>query len=259
MRCRVAAPVAVVTVLGTAAAGAHAQAQPPAPPGPRPSLAAKLVQCAVGPDAADRSATFTGSMPLIAGAQQMWMRFDLFQRTPGTLRWSRAAVPKWGQWQRSEPGRPGFIYTKRVEGLSGPATYRAVVRFRWYAAQGRLLRSSQRTTRACSEPDPRPDLHAEQLTATAGPEAGSAVYQLVIRNRGLGPAAAFDTTLTVAGQPPVIQRLAGLDAGAEQVLDFTASRCAPGSTVLIEVDARDEVIEADEADDMVTLPCPFTT
>jgi hypothetical protein len=255
MRRRVAAPLAVVAAIAAAAPWAHAQV----PTTPPPPLSAKLVECATGPDAVDRSATFTGSMPPITQAQRMWMRFDLFQRAPGARRWSRVAVPKWSQWERSDPDRPGFIYTKHVEGLSGPADYRAVVTFRWYSARARLLRVARRTTRACSQPDPRPDLHAGVLTATQGPQPGTAVYQLVVRNRGLGPAAPFDTTLTVAGQTPASERLSGLDAGAQQVIGFTAARCAPGSTVQVVLDARDEVDEADEADDAVTRACPFAS
>jgi hypothetical protein len=251
MRRRLAAPLALAA-LAAAAPAAHAQGAAP----PRPPLAARLVQCTTGPDATDRSATFSASMPLIAHAQRMWMRFDLFERSAGG-RWSRVAVPKWGQWERSDAGPPGFIFTKRVEGLSGPASYRAAVRFRWYSSHGRLLREVRRVTGACRQPDPRPDLHAGRLTAAAGDQPGVAIYQLVVRNRGIAPASAFDTTLTVAGATPAVTRVSGLDPGMEQIVGFAAPRCAPGSTVRIVLDARHEVDEADEADDTLTRPCPF--
>jgi hypothetical protein len=257
MRRRLAPPLALAAALA-GAAPTSAQTSPPTPvPVPaRPVLAARLVLCTTGPDAADRAASFMASMPQIASTKRMWMRFDLVERTSQTG-WEPVQVPKWGQWERSDPGRPGFIYTKRVEGLPGPGAYRAVVHFRWYGAGSRLLRSAQRTTKACTQPDPRPDLRAGALTAAAGPQAGSTVYQLVVRNAGLGPAGPFDTTLSVAGSPAVTQRLEGLDAGAQQVVSFTAQRCAPGSTLHFALDARDEVVEVVETDNVVDRPCPF--
>lgn len=261
MRRRLAAPLAIAAGLAAAAPAAHAQSTAPggttAPA--KPPLSAKLVQCTTGPDASDRAAVFTGSMPQIAHGQRMWMRFDLYERTPRLSRWTHVGVPTWARWERSQVGVPGFIYTKRVEGLDGPASYRVRVRFRWYSARGRLLRATQRTTAACRQPDPRPDLHAGRLTATDGPRPGTAVYQLVVRNRGLGPAGPFDTTLAVGAQAPLAQRLAGIDAGMQEIVGFTAPRCVPGSSLHIVLDARDEVLEADEADDAVTRACPFTS
>jgi hypothetical protein len=58
--------------------------------------------------------------------------------------------------ERADPGRPGFIYTKRVEGLTGPAVYRAVVRFRWSDADGHVLRRARRVTGGCRQPGPAP-------------------------------------------------------------------------------------------------------
>ncbi|HEU4978401.1 MAG TPA: CARDB domain-containing protein [Solirubrobacteraceae bacterium] len=261
MRRRLAVPFAVAAGLAAAAPAAHAQSTAPggttAPA--RPPLSAKLVQCTTGPDASDRAASFTGSMPQIAHGARMWMRFDLFERTPQLRRWAHVAVPVWARWERSQAGVPGFIYTKRVEGLDGPAAYRVRVRFRWYSVHGRLLRATQRTTRGCRQPDPRPDLHAGRLTGTDGPQPGTAVYQLVVLNRGLGPAGPFDTTLAVGSQAPLTQRIAGIDAGMREIVGFTAQRCAPGSSVRVVLDARDEVLEADEGDDAVTRDCPFTS
>ena len=38
----------------------------------------------------------------------MWMRFDLFQRSPGTG-FAHVTVPKFGTWEKSKPGKPAFI------------------------------------------------------------------------------------------------------------------------------------------------------
>src|SRR5688572_28649495 len=132
---RIALPLATLALL-VAAAPAAAQ---------RPPLAATLDQCHVSPEQALRSAAFTASMPALRRTRRMEMRFVLQQRTAGggfvTLR-----LPRWGVWQRSRRGVPGFVYTKRVSGLQAPAQYRAVVRFRWRDAGGRVQRRARRVT-----------------------------------------------------------------------------------------------------------------
>src|SRR4051795_2459187 len=133
----------------------------------RPPLRARLVTCATGPAAADRYAVFTGSMPAIPGAVRMEMRFDLLQRHSGTLGYARVPLPKWGQWEHTERrGIAGFIFTKRVEQLSAPATYRAAVRFRWLDGDGTVVRTARRTSAPCRQGDPRPDLEVAGMSAS---------------------------------------------------------------------------------------------
>jgi hypothetical protein len=230
-------------------AAAHAQ-QPP--------LRAKLTACSSGPLATDRTATFTGSMPAIKGVRRMWMRFDVLARGASTTGFAPLKVPGLGVWQKSVPGRPGgFVFTQRVQGLAAPGAYRALVRFRWYGKGGRLLRSTSRQTAVCKQPDQRPDLTAGSLDAVPGPGPGDAVYTLAVRNAGRGPAGPFDVLLSGAGpeQPP--QRVTGLQRRATVTLIFAAPRCAPGSTLRVTIDARAEVVEADEADDVVERTCPL--
>src|SRR3954454_11697542 len=169
-------------ILLTAAAltgGAVALAQ--APP-----LAARLATCQTGPNATDRYAVFTGSMPRIGGAGTMAMRFDLFERQPQG-RFLAVSLPHWGVWEKtSKKGVPGFIFTKRVEQLAAPASYRAVVSFRWYDAQGRVVRRATRTSSTCVQPDWRPDLHVRRVIFPTG----SGPTRVVVRNRGRGDAGA---------------------------------------------------------------------
>ncbi|MGZ6674885.1 MAG: hypothetical protein ACXVFM_21315, partial [Solirubrobacteraceae bacterium] len=110
---RRAAPLIVLLALALPAA---AQAQ--APP-----LRARLSACQNGPSAIDRTATFVGSMPAIAGTKRMWMRFDLFARVAPSTDFAAVKAPKLGVWQKSAPGRvsSGFVFTQRVQGLTAPA------------------------------------------------------------------------------------------------------------------------------------------
>ncbi|MDQ3851191.1 MAG: hypothetical protein M3296_11330 [Actinomycetota bacterium] len=218
----------------------------------RPALRAGLESCQTGLAAAERVATFVGSMPALAGTQRMWMRFDLERRRPGQRRWRRVrGAPGFGRWERSLPGRGGFVFHKRVEALHVPATFRAVVRFRWYAAGGVLQRATRLRTRSCAQPDLRPDLVPGTLTAL--PVApGLARYALEVRNAGSTDAGGFTVRV---GDGSV--QVARLGAGERRAVEVTAAACAPGTAVAVAVDPEGRVDEARERDDAVALPCPW--
>jgi hypothetical protein len=240
--------VAVIAALLGMAAPADAQ---------RPSLAATLEDCHVSPDPALRSAAFTASMPALPRTRRMQMRFDLFQRT-GRGGFVALRLPHWGVWQRSRAGVPGFVYTKRVTGLQAPAGYRAVVRFRWLDARGRVQRRARRATRACRQPDLRPDLQASGLTAELGATPQTATYRFTVTNAGRGDAGPFAVVLTANRTPQPEQRLGGLAAGAGEVVTLIGPRCAPGSIVRVAVDSASEVVEGRERNNAVNAPCPLT-
>jgi len=233
-------------------------AAPAAPAQERQPLAARLVSCTTGPTPASRTATFAARMPAIAGTERMSMRFNLLQRTPDQAEYEPVRLPAWGVWQRSEPGRTAFIYTRTVQRLRAPGAYRARVRFRWYDASGRLQRRTHHTTGTCRQPDPRPDLSAGALTAAPGLGADTATYLLDVRNGGLGPAAPFDVVLAISGMPQPALRVAALAPGEDELVSIPGPRCAPGSIVRFVLDAGGAVGESDEADDVVDRPCPVS-
>lgn len=223
----------ILTLVALAApAAAHAQA---------PTLRAKLTACA------DRTASFTGSMPKIRGTVRMSMRFDLVAGT------TPVKAPGLSVWQKSRvASASGFVFTQRVQGLAAPGTYKATVTFRWYGPHGRVLRTTSRTTAACVLPDPRPDLQAGLLAATPGPQPGQASYSLVVRNVGRGATGPFDVAFGPQSQP-----VDSLAPGATWTVTFVAASCAPGSTVRFDLDAAGAVDEVNEDDDTVTKACPF--
>jgi hypothetical protein len=237
------------------AAALPAGAVAAAAPGP----AAELTTCRTDPSAAaGRYAVFTGSMPALTGTDRMAMRFDMLQRRAPSSDFTAVDVPKWARWETSKPGRSSFTFSRRVNGLAPGTDYSAVVRFRWYDADGALQHSARRVSATCHQPDTRPDLRAAPLTADRGSEPGTATYTYVVRNTGKGPAGPFDVVLTPGGAPQPAQRLAGLDAGEQQVVTLAGPLCQAGSTVSLAVDASDEVDERDETDDVVQSACPFT-
>ena len=127
--------VALVAATGSAAAQEPALA-----------LKAAVEACATSPLPAQRVVSFVGSMPAMRGALVMQMRFDLERRMRGEPRWRRLrGVPGFGVWERSDPNVAGFVFRKRVTGLPTPASYRALVRFRWDDAGGSVVREDRRS------------------------------------------------------------------------------------------------------------------
>jgi hypothetical protein len=218
-------------------------------------LKAKLTDCHTGSQAADRFAVFVGQMPALQGTRRMWMRFDLYERNVGGT-WRHLSVPKFGIWQKSLPGKPGFIYEKRVDQLQAPADYRVQVRFRWYDKNGKLQRAARRTSRACHEPDPRPDLAIGKVTATEAGQ-GRLRYLIRVRNDGRSDVGPFDTVLTVHGNVQPAATVAGLPAGGATSVAVVGQRCELGSQIQVAVDTAGLIDESHETNNVVSRPCPM--
>jgi hypothetical protein len=220
-------------------------------------LSAKTTTCTTGADDASRAAAFTGSMPAAALTKRMQMRFVLLQRVgPGPKgAFKKIAVPGWGGWEKSDAGRQAFVFTKRVEALTGPAAYRASVTFRWLDGKGHVQRTATRTTPPCEQPDPRPDLVLGGLdAATLGPNAA---YTVSIGNEGHSDAVPFAVTVTVGGTVSDPITLGPIAAGERATGTLAAPKCLPGSTITVTIDVANSVDESVEGDDVVQRPCPL--
>jgi len=252
------------TVLAAFAGGSSALAQTTPPPTtttpvPAPTpvtpLRATLDSCQTALTTTDRSAVFSGSMPLVAKTWRMRMRFDLYSRRDSTAKWQRVEAPKWGIWHASRPRVPGFVFSKVVDGLEAPASYRAVVRFRWYDKVGALVRSAQRTTKECIEPDPRPDLRLSSLTAVAV-SPSVARYSLVVRNAGLGAAGPFGVLLVVGDRRTPIS-IAGLAGGQQRLVTIDAPSCLAAGKLTIQLDPANVVDEVAGRNVPIVRVCPL--
>jgi hypothetical protein len=218
---------AVLVALLAAAGSAAAQDQPPA-------LTAAVETCAVSALPAQRVVSFVGSMPAIAGAQVMRMRFDLERRMDGEPRWRPLrGVPGFGAWERSDPGRAGFVFHKRVDGLQVPAGYRAVVWFRWEDAGGRIVRRARRRTATCAQPDMRPNLVPGALTG------------------------AFDARPFSVRVGRGTAEVAGLAPQQERTVLVVAPICLAGTTTPTAVDADGRVDESSESGNAAARRCPL--
>jgi hypothetical protein len=241
----------VLAALLAAAGSAVAQAPPPAPQ--PPPLTAAVETCAASALPAQRVASFVGSMPALAGAAVMQMRFDLERRMRGEPRWrSLRGIPGFGIWERSEPRRAGFVFHKRVDSLPVPASYRVVVGFRWEDADGRLVRRTERRTAACAQPDMRPNLVPGPLTGVFDVRPGLAVYRLVVRNTGRAAAPPFG--VRVGGGTAEV---AGLAPQQERTVLVIAPICLAGTATPTAVDVDGRVDESSERENAGARRCPL--
>jgi hypothetical protein len=243
--------IATLALLASGVGAAQASAD-------KVTLSAKTTTCTTGADDASRAAAFTGAMPAGAQTKRMQMRFVLLQRkgvAPKGI-FKKIAVPGWGGWVKSDPDRQGLVFTKRVEALTAPAGYRAVITFRWVDGRGRLQRTATRTTPVCEQPDPRPDLVLDGVDATATGKA-TAAYTVSIGNEGHSDAVPFAVTITVDGTVSDPVTLGPIAAGGRLTGTLAAPRCTPGSTITVTVDVADMVAESVESDNIVQRPCPL--
>jgi len=222
---------------------------------PRSAAKAVLAGCERGQDELDGAAVFEGRMRTLPGASRLQMRFSLQVRSPESSRWSAVAAPGFGTWVGSAPGTSRYIYTKRVENLLAPASYRVLLRFRWLTPEGRILARAKAYSRACRQPDPRPDLVVSALSVQPGPAAGRARYLAFVRNRGRSKASASMLRVALDGKALPLAPVAALAPGEGVVVTVEGPACAEGTLLDLDADAAEAVDESDE-DNRFTRLCP---
>jgi len=248
MPLRAAILALLVLALAAPAAGAAV---------PRWAAKAVLADCerATAGDTAARAAVFEGQMRAVRGAARMQMRFTLQARTPDMSRWASVAAPGFGTWVSSQSGTSRYVYTKRVEGLLAPASYRVQLRFRWLSASGRRLASARRNSAACRQPDPRPNLVVSSLAVRPTVRAGRYRYVAFVRNTGRSAAEESELRVAVGGAELPFAPVIALEPGEGVEVAVEGPACAEGAPVDADADAGDAVDERDEADNRFTRLC----
>jgi hypothetical protein len=234
---------AVLTVLGAFALAPAAEARAPR---------AVLVAC----DRADRAAVFEGRMDVVDGAARMQMRFRLEAAEPGDGRWRRVAATGFSAWGSAAAGRSRYVFTRRVEQLLAPASYRVRVRFRWLDAAGAVIATAGATSRPCRQPDPRPDLMVSAIAVRPAASPSDRRYIVTIRNDGRGGAPPTTVSLALGGGAWLAAPVAALAPGERDAVVFVAPACAPGTPLVATADAGDAVDERDEVANTLTAGCP---
>ena len=156
-----------------ALAGGHGRAAESTPGGKGALSSAALAQCVTAVPEVERSATFSGEMTAIPGTVRMAMRIDVQERMPAEAAFHTITAPGLGVWRVSDQKVRVYRYLKRVTNLHSPASYRALVRFRWLTARGRVLRHAERLTPRCLQPASAapPSQGGVEGTSTSSPPA----------------------------------------------------------------------------------------
>jgi hypothetical protein len=115
-------------------------------------VAATLEACVTSVTQPERSATFSGEMTATAGTAKMSMRIDLEERAPEEAEFRPVVESGLGVWRAADPKVKVYKYVRQVSNLSPPASYRALIRFRWFNAAGHVIKRAQRLTSRCLQP-----------------------------------------------------------------------------------------------------------
>ena len=193
----------------------------------------------------ERAVAFEARMEKIAGSARMKLRYTLEARRRGRS-WRRVAAPELRGWRTPAPDTTRFISERRVTQLVGPAYYRALVRFRWIDADGHVVAAARARSRACWQPDHRPNLKLRSLSATGDR------YVVHVANTGRSESGPFD--LAVTGLPSYVVA-DGLAPGKERFVELTGPACAPGAEVTATADPLGIVDERSESDNALTVRC----
>ena len=134
--------IAGLALAPAVAVGAHSA------PAATPALdSATLEQCVTSVVQSERSATFAGEMTAVAGTVRMAMRIEVQAQDAAGFHTVNAPA-----WRFSDAKIKVYKYLKQVTNLSSPLDYRALVRFRWLGAKGRVLKRAQLLTARCVQP-----------------------------------------------------------------------------------------------------------
>jgi hypothetical protein len=198
----------------------------------------------------ERAAEFEARMAAVAGADRMKMRFTLQVRKSGKRVFKRIAAPGFNSWTTAAPGTRRYVFTRRVEALIGPASYRAMVRFRWLDADGATLATAQAYSRACRQPDHRPNLTVRALSVEGGRS-----YLALVANTGRSASGPFDLEVELPDRVLGPVSLESLDAREERLVRIRGPRCEAGTSITAGADRLDLVDERSETDNALTATC----
>jgi hypothetical protein len=198
----------------------------------------------------DRAAEFQARMGKVAGASRLKMRFALQVRGTGQKAFHDVSAPGFRSWTTAAPGKTSWVFTRRVEALIGPARYRAVVRFQWLDRHGKVVAHAKKVSRACKQPDPRPNLKVTALS-----REGKRRYVALVVNNGRTATGAFDLQLAVGDNLLNPVSVASLAPQEQRLVTLHGPLCKPGMAAIATADPLDVIDERNEADNAFTMTC----
>ena len=218
-----------------------------------PTTALTVRSCQVGDTPKQRQATFYARMRAIAGSDRMWMRFSLIDRAAAD---GPVAVdsPALRQWRKSRPGVRSFGYAQTIAGLPVGGVYAVEVQYRWYDADGTLIRSRKRTSGECRQSGKLPNLTIPGVSSKPGEVPGVTSYAVDVANRGDEEARGVRVEVFVDGATPDAAVLDVLKAGETRTVRFSGPPCT--GRIRAMVDRLDTVHETTDDDNVLRARCP---
>jgi hypothetical protein len=199
-----------------------------------------------------REAVFEGQVRVFRKAPKMQMRFTLQASTPDAPKWRKVEVPDFSEWITAPANVGKYTYDKTVQDLLAPASYRAVVDFRWRDRRGRTVRTEKATSPVCKQPDARPDLVVRSVRAEAGE------YVAVVYNRGHEDAGPFEVEFLVDGEAAGTVDVIGLAPQTPTTVMTLAPltpACPPGTPFEAVADPLSQIDESSEENNSLTGVC----
>lgn len=140
----------------------------------------KLSECTSHSLPNERKLMITGSVATIRKAQKVKVTFVLAGKS--TANDSPATVPSVNLMPETFDAtvNPTLLFTRRVQNLFVNTTYRVKVIARWFDQRGRTLRTEQTTSSPCRQPESRPDIRLQSVTAQPTENPLIADYQIAV-------------------------------------------------------------------------------
>ena len=187
-------------------------------------------------------------MKSVSGSVRMAVHFDLIVERPGSSPGEPLQNPQLDTWHRSHTGVTRYEYAQTVRHLSRGASYRMRVKFRWYDADGNVIKRTKHLSSACVQNGALPNLIVSAVSITPGAAPGTAAYAVSVANVGRGPADhPFSVALFVDGALTDTRTIDHLDPGEGTTVDLNAPTCGKLRAVVDFEQAVRETVEDDNA------------
>ena len=240
MHVRFAILVALLVVLAAPAARADTTA------------GVRMLECTPPDEESPGTVVYRARMSAVAGTARMALRIRLFEKY-GDGRFERVSAEELGIWRKSRAGVSAFRYRQAVEGLHDGATYRAVVHYRWFDAEGEVITTARRRSALCRQDAGLPNLRVAEIDVRPGDVDGTAVYKATILNRGVVPAQSVGVLLRVDGEIVDEEVIDTLGAKETKTVTFNGPVCHKHMRVV--VDPKDLIAETREEDNARDPSC----
>jgi hypothetical protein len=202
----------------------------------------------------------------VSGTRSLEVRFDLQSRASGASGFTAVSGRDLGRWlspsNHSLGSRPGdvWIFNKPVVGLPAPATYRFRIGFRWLNRHHRVIASATRTTASCRQPELRPDLAVQRISAPQPTKKGTHdLYTVTIANHGATGAGTFTVGLSTPGAAGSTVRVSGLRAHRTTQVTLQGPRCSASAQPVVTADLYQQVDDFNRGNNVATASCTAAT